>query len=108
MMFSSPFYNYYPRYPYGRPNYYHSSFNQSIPNSSKSTTSIIEEPVSPPTEPEEKTEESRSTPDSNLINIFGLSLHFDDILLICLLLFLFQEGVEDEFLYIALLLLLLS
>ena len=39
---------------------------------------------------------------------FGLNLHFDDILLICLLLFLYNEGVKDQFLFISLIMLLLS
>jgi hypothetical protein len=40
--------------------------------------------------------------------IFGLTLHFDDILLICLLFFLYKEKVHDNLLFISLILLLLS
>lgn len=40
--------------------------------------------------------------------IFGLKLYFDDLLLITLLFFLYQEEVKDTYLYIALILLLLS
>ena len=40
--------------------------------------------------------------------IFGITLHFDDILLICLLFFLYNEGVHDTLLFISLILLLLS
>lgn len=40
--------------------------------------------------------------------IFGLKLYFDDLLLICLIFFLYNEGVKDQFLFIALILLLLS
>ncbi len=39
---------------------------------------------------------------------FGLKLHFDDLLLIALLFFLYQEDVKDSYLYVALILLLLS
>ncbi len=39
---------------------------------------------------------------------FGIKLYFDDILLICLLLFLYNEGVKDQFLFISLIMLLLS
>ena len=39
---------------------------------------------------------------------FGIDLHFDDILLICLLIFLYNEEVQDQLLFIALILLLLS
>lgn len=41
-------------------------------------------------------------------SFFGIDLHFDDILLICLLIFLYNEKVQDQFLFIALILLLLS
>lgn len=40
--------------------------------------------------------------------IFGIKLHFDDLLIIALLFFLYQEDVKDEYLYISLVLLLLS
>jgi len=43
-----------------------------------------------------------------LFEIFGIKLYFDDILLICLIFFLYNEGVQDQFLFIALILLLLS
>ena len=47
--------------------------------------------------------------DNNVIfEIFGISLYFDDILLICLIFFLYNEGVKDQYLFIALILLLLS
>ena len=42
------------------------------------------------------------------IELFGLRLYFDDILLICLLFFLYNEGVQDDELFISLILLLLS
>lgn len=40
--------------------------------------------------------------------ILGLKLHFDDLLIVALLFFLYQEDVKDTYLYIALILLLLS
>lgn len=40
--------------------------------------------------------------------ILGLKFHFDDLLIIALLFFLYQEDVKDTYLYIALILLLLS
>ena len=45
---------------------------------------------------------------NNIIEILGIKLHQDDILLICLIFFLYQEGVKDEFLFIVLILLLLT
>lgn len=54
--------------------------------------------------------EERTSPDedSPLFQIFGIDLYFDDILIVCLIFFLYQEGVKDESLFIALILLLLS
>lgn len=51
-----------------------------------------------------------SNPFNNLngFEIFGIKLQFDDILIICLIFFLYSEGVKDEMLFIALILLLIS
>lgn len=46
--------------------------------------------------------------DKPLFEIFGLKLYMDDILILCLLYFLYEENVKDELLFIALLMLLLS
>ncbi len=46
--------------------------------------------------------------DTSIFEIFGIKLYFDDILLIALIFFLYNEGVEDNFLFISLILLLLS
>lgn len=49
-----------------------------------------------------------NTNDNYFFEVFGLKLFFDDILLICLLFFLYEEGVKDQELFISLILLLLS
>lgn len=49
-----------------------------------------------------------SEKDDTVFEILGIKLHSDDILLICLIFFLFKEGVQDEYLFISLILLLLS
>lgn len=49
-----------------------------------------------------------SSNDETFFEIFGIKLYFDDILLICLIFFLYKEGVQDQYLFIALILLLLS
>ncbi len=46
--------------------------------------------------------------DNIMFELFGISLYFDDVLLICLIFFLYNEGVKDKYLFIALILLLLS
>ena len=44
----------------------------------------------------------------NGFEIFGIKLNIDDIILIGLLFILYTEGVKDEMLYIALILLLIT
>ena len=46
--------------------------------------------------------------DEPIIEILGISLYLDDIIILGLLFFLYQEGVKDYMLYLALILLLLS
>ena len=43
-----------------------------------------------------------------IFELFGIKIFFDDILIICILFFLYQEGIQDEYLFISLILLLLS
>ena len=45
---------------------------------------------------------------SSSINIFGMNLEIDDILILGILFFLYTEGVKDQSLYIILIMLLLS
>lgn len=45
---------------------------------------------------------------NNFFEIFGLKLAFDDLLIIAMLFFLYKEEVNDTYLYIALILLLLT
>lgn len=97
MMFYSPFY----RYNYNRP-YFQYGYSHHNPEGK------YENAEQPQIQEEIKKEEARNSEDSPFIEIFGVSLYFDDILLVCLLLFLSQEGVEDQWLYIALVLLLFS
>ena len=63
----------------------------------------------PPKE-EENVQGLRSigSPSGPIFELFGIQLYFDDILLISLIFFLYNEGVHDQFLFIALILLLLS
>lgn len=52
--------------------------------------------------------QEKTNTDTDVFNFFGLELHFDDILIIFLLIFLYKEETDDMYLYIALLLLLFS
>lgn len=58
---------------------------------------------------DEKNNSKKSDSNSDyFFELFSLKLYFDDILLICLIFFLYQEGVKDDELFISLILLLLS
>lgn len=46
--------------------------------------------------------------DEPLFEMFGINLYLDDIIIVCVLIFLYQEGVKDDMLYIGLFLLLIS
>ena len=58
-------------------------------------------------EPPKKDSENKQSSES-FFEVFGLKLYFDDILIICLLFFLYIEKVQDEELFICLILLLFS
>ena len=58
--------------------------------------------------PSETKKNNSKNNDNYFFELFGLKLYFDDVLLICLIFFLYQEGVKDEELFISLILLLLS
>lgn len=106
-----PYFNRYSRYGYQYPNYNtYKNTNykaQSIPYekmqsaNNNNINNVCDKKESKKKNCDEET-------DSPLFEIFGISLYFDDILLICLIFFLYQEGVKDESLFIALILLLLS
>lgn len=104
------FYNHY--YRYYRPYYLNPNKTPQVPHE--------EEPSSTSTQPKEKSSRSYSfgpihfkNPifydlEEPIFEIFGIQLYLDDIIILGLLFFLYQEGVQDEMLYIALILLLLS
>ncbi len=48
-----------------------------------------------------------NTLDTPLFEILGIQIYFDDLLIICILLFLYEEKIEDNLLFIALVLLFL-
>lgn len=77
-------------------NYYNFNFSQSQ-STKENDTEISKQKKIPP----------KSNNDV-IFEIFGIKLYFDDILLICLIFFLYNEGVQDQYLFIALILLLLS
>lgn len=51
---------------------------------------------------------SEKSSQNEFLEIFGIKLYFDDLMIISLLFFLYSEGVNDYYLFITLILLLLT
>lgn len=103
MPFQSPF-----NFPYFfRPNYRHS---YSLPyTKNKSHENVSFSPKETKTEDSNSKHNNCSEESSDyFFEIFGLKLYFDDILIMCLLFFLYTEGIQDQELFLCLILLLLS
>lgn len=107
-VFGYPYNNF---YNYRRNNYYPYPlpYNKNINNADTNIAKEIppkEDAITP--QIEEKKDSSSEPFNDYFFEIFGLKLYFDDILIICLLFFLYEEGVKDQELFISLILLLLS
>ena len=101
----------YPNYYYNRYNFPHTNntnlnTDTQIPNNDLHKTQPIQSEENNTYQEEKKSNDTNSS--TYFFEIFGLKLYFDDILLICLIFFLYQEGVKDDELFISLVLLLLS
>ena len=110
MAYSYPYYPYYYRnYNIKKYNSYYSN-SPSNPYSNKSycNTCFNNKDFNEQVLPENESNRSDKDEEREAIDIFGISLYYDDILLICLLFFLYNEGVKDQYLFISLILLLLS
>lgn len=110
MMFNPPFFGspFYRRMP---PPYYNPpspEFPRSVANASEQANTEQEAARSSVDSETSDEKRANSDYDSQVLNIFGITLHFDDLLIIGLLFFLYSEGVQDEMLFVALILLLLS
>lgn len=127
MMFSNPYYHFpysprYSRYGYHYPSYSppsacvkeetkpeppkrQSSRVMANRTQERGKTKIVEDVKQ--TLPKEDRGKANQEEDP-IFEIFGIKLYFDDILIVCLIFFLYQEGVQDQSLFISLVLLLLS
>ena len=86
------------------PNY---RYSQNINNSSDKIADTKD--ISNNSEKNSRNTSEKKEPETpDFFEILGIKLHFDDILIICLIFFLYKEEVHDEMLFIALILLLLS
>lgn len=110
-MFRFPFYGYQYNNPYYK--YQHQYMNNlknsqinktenSITNSTKISNTINQH------QNNQNSNNCNSDNNKALFEIFGIKLYMDDLIIIGLLYFLYQENVKDEMLYIVLFLLLFS
>lgn len=98
---------YFPRFPFF--NNFNYSYSYQYKNLPYKTTNFSETNQNQDTSVNYKKQKNSSQNNENyFFELFGLKLYFDDVLLICLIFFLYQEGVKDEELFISLILLLLS
>ena len=106
-----------PRFPgYGLPFQYYRPYARNSFYNNCSTHTPTPQPMSPPLsvcEEAQKLDENRSIKNAKQedpvwLDIFGIKLYFDDVLILSLLFFLYKEEVKDEGLFLALVLLLIS
>lgn len=101
----------YPKIPYyyTKPNNYYNPIpaKPSIPNSPQSQNPQKKQDFPNP-QPQKKDPDKKSESSNNFFEFFGLKLYFDDILIICILYFLYKENVKDTSLFLCLIMLLLS
>lgn len=104
-MFKFPFYGYPYNYPYYR---YYNMKNFEYPkhqNEEKNKNSITNSNEISNTI---NSRQSSSTDEQPIFEILGIKLYLDDLIIMGLLYFLYQQSVNDEMLYIILFLLLFS
>ena len=104
----------FPPFPFFRPPMYYNSYRNPYYNNFNRTEMKPEVNTQQSQDDFSDTKENRQTKflppmqDEQYFDIFGIRLYFDDILILCLLFFLYEENVNDQLLFMALLLLLLS
>ena len=95
-----------PRFPgYGYPFQYYRPYNYRPRTPVNEPVHPPEQVVQPPPPPPPKSVRSA---DPVWFDLFGIKLYFDDVLILSLLFFLYNEEVKDEGLFLALVLLLIS
>lgn len=104
-MFRFPFYGYPYNYPYYR---YYNTYN--INNIQQSKNKKEEKDSITNSNEVSNTTNSRFNfnTEPNIFEIFGIKLYLDDLIILGILFFLYEQNVKDEMLYIILFLLLLS
>lgn len=100
------------RFPFWSYPYYYNHYMYNLPNGNfVNTPSNKNTSIATNTNISDNTSTSRSSTskeESPIFEFLGIKLYLDDIIILCLLFFLYQEKVHDEMLYIILFLLLFS
>lgn len=106
-MFIFPFYGYPYNYPYYR---YYNNYSKNNVQELESTNKQKDSITTSNSNEDSNTTDSRfsSSSEQVIFEIFGLKLYLDDLIILCVLFFLYQQNVQDEMLYIILFLLLFS
>lgn len=101
-MFRVPFFNYPYNYPYYR---YYKKYTNNTPQIQERQKNSITNLNEISNTINSKTPENCDQP---IFEVFGIKLYLDDLIILGILFFLYQQDVKDEMLYIILLLLLFS
>lgn len=109
-MFRFPFYNYPYNYQYYK---YYNGYCKDNVQGLESEEEKRESITTSNSNEDSNTTNSRFNPNNSsseqaIFEIFGLKLYLDDLIILCVLFFLYQQDVKDEMLYIILFLLLIS
>ena len=99
-----------PFLPFNFPFFYNNYKYKNISSSAKPNTVFNNSEINNtiPVKDNEKKDSERPESSESFFEIFGLKLYYDDILILCILFFLYTEKVQDEELFICLILLLLT
>ena len=108
MPFNMPFPFFYNNYKYRYPHAFNNGFHHKSFTSNNNENTVKNNRIDCNTvEDKQKASEFIDSSEA-FFELFGLKLYFDDILIICILFFLYNEKVQDEELFICLILLLLT
>ena len=105
-MFRFPYYG----YPYNYYKYYnhYNTFNQQIAKSEIDNSEKKESITNSETISNTNNSKRSSNSDQAIFEIMGIKLYLDDLIILGVLYFLYEQNVKDEMLYIILFLLLIS
>ena len=104
-MFRFPFYGYPYNYPYYR---YYNTYNTNNIQQSKNEKEKKDSITSSNEVSNTTNSRFNFNTEPNIFEIFGIKLYLDDLIILGILFFLYEQNVKDEMLYIILFLLLLS